>query len=406
MKILMVNKYLYRKGGSESYMLDLAKKLSEKGHNVEFFGMKDEKNIVGSENLLVNNIDFNSKSFRKLAYPLKVIYSAEARKKIKQHIERFRPDVIHLNNYNYQITPSILYEIKKYKIRVVQTVHDTQMICPYHRLFDYRKLEICEKCKGGKFYNCVLNKCIDNSLPKSVIGTIESYLYKTLGTYNKLIDKYICPSEFIQEKLIEYGFDKDKTIVINNFIKQKPDTHISKKEDYVLYFGRLSPEKGIDTLLKVVRQTPNIHYKFAGSGPMKNQLKRYKNIECTGFVNGEKLNNIIRKANVTVLPSLCYENSPMTALESQMLGTPVIGTNIGGTKELVVHGKTGLLFNPNDTDKLKEYIVKIMEDKELADNLARNCLVHAAKFDIDKYTNILFNEVYKKETEMAYEYNK
>lgn len=394
MKILMVNKFLYRKGGSESYMFDLAQKLTEEGHEIEYFGMEDEKNIVASE-YLVGNMDFYSNIFKKITYSMKVIYSREARKKIKHCIEAFRPDIVHINNYNFQLTPSILFEIKKQGIRVVQTVHDTQMMCPYHRMFNYDRLEICEKCKGDKFYNCTLDRCIDDSLIKSIIGTTESYLYNVLGVYNRLIDVYICPSEFIQRKLIDYGLQEDKTIVITNFIKQKPDAQISKKGNYVLYFGRLSREKGIDTLLRVVKETPDIHYVFAGKGPMEDLLKGYKNIEYLGFVSGSELSDVIRKANVTLLPSIGYENSPMSVLESQMYGTPVIGSNLGGVSELIVEGKTGFLYDPKNEKKLKEYIEKLMNDKNLAEELGKNSLEHVRKFNIDRYTDILFDQVYK-----------
>ena len=174
MKILMVNKFLYSRGGCENYMLYLADHLKKMGHEIEFFGMYDEKNTVGnSAGLYTQNMDFHSTGLARFLYPFKIIYSFEAKKKIMQVIDDFKPDIVHMNNINFQLTPSVIYGIKKKGIPIVQTVHDYQMICPNHLLYDFGKNTPCEKCITGSYTNCIKNNCIHDSRTVGKSGNLE-----------------------------------------------------------------------------------------------------------------------------------------------------------------------------------------------------------------------------------------
>ena len=202
MKILMINKFLYPRGGAETYMLRVGEQLVKMGHEVQYFGMQDDRNIVGNScNSYTDNVDFHEKRLSAITYPFKIIYSNENRKKLQEVLEHFQPDIVHLNNINFQLTPAIIDEIYEHHIPMVQTVHDLQMLCPNHLMF--QNFQVCERCKGGHYMECIKHKCIHNSIPKSVIGTLESYLYHMGDTYSK-VDKYICPSRFIYGKLHEY----------------------------------------------------------------------------------------------------------------------------------------------------------------------------------------------------------
>lgn len=392
MKILMVNKFLYPNGGSETYMFKLGKYLSSLGHEVQYFGMSDDRNIVGnSANSYTSNMDFRNgkkKKIFEIKYPFKIIYSNEAKKKIKIVLENFQPDVVHMNNINFQLTPSIIYEIKKHGIPMVQTVHDPQIACPNHRLYVEKTGKICEKCVSGSYINCLKSKCMQGSTVKSLISTIESYYYHIRNTYN-LVDMYICPSKFISE-IIKKGRVKDSRIsVMYNFSDQIPE--LPEKLDtkpYVLYFGRLSQEKGINTLVSVCKRLPNIKFIFAGIGPLVDELRDISNIEFVGFKKGKDLQILIRNAAFSLYPSEWYENCPLSVIESQALGTPVIGSDLGGTKELIDHEQTGLIFKGGDAEKLKCAIVQLWEDSELRMHMQNACL-NKKNNTIDIYSNQL-----------------
>ena len=275
MKILMVNKFLYPNGGSETYIFEIGKQLEKMGHKVQYFGMEHEGRIVGNHaESYTSNMDFHTGKLAKLLYPFKIIYSKEARKKIRVVLDDFKPDVVHLNNINFQITPSILYEIKKYEkdtgnvVRIVATAHDYQWVCPNHMMYIPHREEICERCTGGAYSNCAKYNCIHNSKVKSILGSVESYYYHMRKTYG-LIDKIICPSEFLKKQLEKDEVLADKLVVMHNFVtveQNRMDTSGSasrpEKEDYILYFGRYAKEKGIETLLKVCEQLPDIPFVF------------------------------------------------------------------------------------------------------------------------------------------------
>lgn len=380
MKILMINKFLYPNGGSETYIFKLGNYLKEKGHEVQYFGMEHEGRCVGNKiNAYTSDMDFHTASkLKKLTYPLKTIYSIEARKKIRLVLEDFNPDVCHLNNFNYQLTPSIILEIRKFekernkKIKIIFTAHDSQLVCPNHLMQNPLTKKPCNKCLTGNFINCIYGKCIHGSTIKSTIGAIEAYFWKIKKIYKEL-DCIISPSYFLAEKLSKNLLLKNKIKVLHNFIDNKEENTNITKEDYILYFGRFSLEKGIGTLLKVCEELSNINFIFAGSGPLENEIENIKNIKNLGFLTGKNLKNVISKAKFTVFSSECYENCPFSVMESQMYGTPVLGANIGGIPELIQIGKTGETFESGNKEELKNKILELWNDKEKIKEYSRNC---------------------------------
>lgn len=386
MKVLMVNKFLHPNGGSETYIFKLGKHLITQGHEIEYFGMDHPDRIVGNRaESYTSNMDFHGGSkLSKLTYPIKTIYSKEARVQIRKVLDDFKPDVCHINNFNYQLTPSIILEIKKWNnnCKVVYTAHDGQLVCPNHLFKNPNTNEICEKCIDGLFINCTKGKCIHGSIVKSVIGTLEAVFWKLKGVY-KLLDSIICPSEFMKTKLDHNPAIKGRTITLHNFV-DIVELKETEKKDYVLYFGRFSEEKGIGTLIAVAKELPEIPFVFAGVGPMVNQLKDIANIKEVGFKSGSDLENLIREARFSIYPSECYENCPFSVMESQMYGTPVLGADIGGIPELIEVGRTGELFKSANKNDMKMKIKKLWEDKVLSEGYSWNCRENC--FDtIDEY---------------------
>ena len=384
MKILMVNKFLYPNGGSETYLFETGRQLQKMGHEVQYFGMEHEGRIVGNHvESYTFSMDFHSGKLAKLTYPFRIIYSTEARRKIRRVLDDFQPNVVHLNNFNFQLTPSVLMEIEKYRkqtghaVRVLYTAHDYQLICPNHMMRIPGTGENCERCLERGFWQCAAHRCIHNSRIRSILGSMEGDLYRRLGTYRHL-DCLICPSRFMKEKLDHNPLFRGKTIVMHNFVgsieeaARVPGRRTEKKE-YVLYFGRFAQEKGIRTLLNACRTLPEIPFIFAGSGPLEAEVNGVENVENMGFQTGDALKQLIAEAAFSIYPSEWYENCPFSVMESISYGTPVIGADIGGIPELVVQGRTGELFASGDVDELCNKIWKLWNNRQLLSEYTENC---------------------------------
>ena len=392
MRILMVNKFLYPRGGCETYMLNLAEELKAKGHEVEYFGMYDEKNTVGnSAGLYTTNMDFHSRGLARFFYPFKIIYSMEAYRKILKVLDDFKPDIVHMNNINFQLTPSIIYAIKKRNIPLVQTVHDYQMICPNHLLYSFDEVKPCERCIKGSSFNCFKHNCIHSSKAKSLIGAIEAKLYAFLKTYKK-VDLYICPSKFLENKLLSASdIYSGRTFAIHNFIEKKPMPEVTGREKpYVAFASRLSKEKGVKLLADAAKLLPDYSFVVAGNGPDDEELKNIQNITMKGFLTGDELTSLIANAGVMILPSVWYENCPLNILETHSFGVPVITMNSGGMAELVEDGKTGLLVNEPTSEAIAEAIKKCFEDEEFYSSLKQNCMNRKERIiEVGEYCDVL-----------------
>lgn len=379
-KVLMINKFFYVRGGAEKYMFDLSDELNDRGIDIIPFSMKDSKNReTRYDSYFVNNVSYDGdiNIFNKISYGLKSIYSSEARKKIGQLLDVESPDIAHLHNYNYQLTPSILYELKKRNIPVVQTLHDPQVICPHHRLYDFNRNSICEDCKGHKYFNAVKNKCIKSSYLASALGAIESTVYHYLKTYEKNIDLFISPSEFLKDKIIEFGVSPEKIKVIPNFVDSDYWEYNSENKGYVLFVGRLSEEKGIQILIEAMKQVPDLKLKIAGTGPLSSWLEEFvkkenlENIEVLGYQSGQNLKQLLEESMATIIPAKWYENCPISILESYSCGKPVIGSNLGGIPDMVHNGETGLLFESENIQDLVSALKYVQENPEEMLNMGK-----------------------------------
>ena len=398
MRILMVNKFLYSRGGCENYMLYLGEYLEKMGHTVAYFGMYDRQNTVGNPSeLYTQNMDFHTKGLERFLYPFKIIYSFEAKKKIMQVIEDFKPDVVHMNNINFQLTPSIIYGIKKKGIPLVQTVHDYQMICPNHLLYNFDKNIPCEKCLEGSYGSCIRNKCIHNSRVKSIIGVMEAKLYSWLKTY-KMVDLFICPSYFLENKLLSaQEYYRGKTKTIHNFIDKEKFSNQNRKEDsYIAFIGRLSKEKGIENIAGAAKLLPQYSFVVAGSGPDEGLLKDIPNVKLTGFLTGDKLTELMGNAKVMLLPSVWYENCPLSILEAHCMGVPVVTANSGGMAELVKDGITGTLITDPTPEGIACKLKQTLEDEDYYSRLRENCKKEKDNIlSVETYADILMKEYEK-----------
>ncbi len=379
MKILLINKFLHPNGGSETYIFKLGDCLREMGHEVQYFGMEHEGRVVGNRvESYTSDMDFHGGSrLAKLTYPVKTVYSSEARRKLRAVLEDFEPDVCHLNNFNYQLTPSIILEIVKWRrqkgrpCRILYTAHDYQLVCPNHMCHDPNTGENCEKCLGGHYFRCFRGKCIHGSAAKSLVGTAEAVFWRLCNAYRH-IDRIVCCSHFMKSKMDTDPRFADKTVVLHNFVEPIA-SRTAEKKDYVLYFGRFSREKGVATLIEAARALPHIPFVLAGTGPLEKVGEGIPNIRNVGFQKGEALEMLIREARFSVYPSEWYENCPFSVMESRMYGTPVIGADIGGIPELIDVGVNGELFESGNAEDLRARIEGLWKDRERLLAYTRAC---------------------------------
>ena len=380
MKILFINKFLFMNGGSETYMFSVGRKLEELGHEVQYFGMEHTGRCGGNRlECYTDEVDFHSSGVARFLYPFKILYSREAKRKLLRVLEDFNPDTVHINNFNFQLTPSIIYAVKKYdrqtgrRTAIVYTAHDGQLVCPNHLMQQYISGERCQKCLNGNLWNCTKYKCIHGSTVKSLLGTAEGILYRIFKPYKK-IDKVVAPSFFLGEVLSHNDQLKGRIITLHNFVGDITLTEEEKiKENYVLYFGRYSREKGIETLVKACREVPEIPFIFAGSGELQEMVDRTANIQNRGYLSGRELYRLIAGARFTVFASECYENCPFAVMESLTCGTPVLCADIGGAPELLEAGKQGELFEPGNADELKSKIELLWNDRNRIKYYTDNC---------------------------------
>lgn len=374
MRIILVNKFHYMKGGSETYYFGLAEGLRRLGYEVHFFAMQDPKNLPCEDSdFFVSPKDYNGPTSikRKLSEARSLVYSKESLEKFERLCERVKPDVIHMNLVHRQITLSILDApyLAEHRVPVLFTSHDYILVCPNYLMLDGSGA-VCEACLGGNLCNCLKRKCVKGSTTKSAMAMVEADWYKRHRTYSK-IDRIIAPSEFMRNKLIQGGFPEHQVVHLQNFAKdeilewaRKTDDKTDWKHPYVLFFGRLSKEKGVDVLVdafeRALPQMPdNLKLVIAGDGPEREALanKSSDRIRFVGFKQGDELERLISGAAFACCPSVWRENMPYSIVEALAEGTPVVGSRIGGIPEIVIEGETGWLAEPGNAASLSEALI-------------------------------------------------
>jgi len=358
MRILQVNQYYYPRGGADKYFLDLAAALEAAGEEVAVFAMDHPKNLATPWNkYFVSYLSFNQgKLGDKLRTPGRVIYSLETKRKFTKLIKYFRPNIIHIHNIYHHLSPSLLDVAARFKIPVVMHLHDYKLICPNHALFT--KGAYCEQCRGGRYGRCLKNRCIKGSLSGSALAAIEMYLHHdVLKIYEHRITRFIAPSRFMKETAVRFGQDGGKIDVIYNSFDPStltihPENKKTNREDFFLYFGRLSEEKGLMTLIKAAKIS-GLKIKLAGEGPAKKELQALAEaqrapVEFLGFKTGQELANLIREAQAVIIPSIWAENMPLSLLETLGAGQIAIVSRVGGLPEIITDERNGWLFEPGD----------------------------------------------------------
>lgn len=386
MNILMVNNYYYHRGGDCTYFFALKKILEDRGHKVIVFAMNHPLNYASEySKYFVSYINYDEEvKDINISSGLKVlkrtIYSNEARNKIDKLIAAERPDIIHIHNVHHHITPSIFYAIKKYDIPIIWTLHDYTMICPNTSFLSHGR--ICEKCKKNKYYWPSIEKCKKDSFSASTVAGCEAVIHKIMGIQD-FISVFAASSDFLRNKFIEYGYPEDKVVRLDLCvdIQTSADTEGTSegKEDYFMYVGRLSHEKGIYTLIDAAINVNSCKLKIVGSGPIMKELIEYarlkdKNnmVEFLGQKNRDELGELYSNAKFIVIPSEWYETAGLVIFEAFKFGKPVIGSRIGGITEFVKDTERGLVFEPGNKEDLSAAIRYLLNNPDLVAEMGEN----------------------------------
>ncbi|MEO6357905.1 MAG: glycosyltransferase family 4 protein [Ferruginibacter sp.] len=416
MKLLLVNWSWYATGGDWTYIENIHKLYETHGFEVIPFSTHNKKNTFSPySKYFVSAYDFKELNKHKtISNGIKAlrtsIVSSDALNKLDRILEKHDIKFAHLHNIHHYITPAIVEKLHKRGIKIIWTLHDYKIICPENSFVSQGK--VCEKCMDGSFFHCAINRCKKNSLLASALATFEAYYYHKKNTY-QLVDFYLCPSRFILDKFLQFGFDKNKMLLsglcydislVDNFIEQSKTLPAQQnRSKYILYVGRLEDIKGVKTLIEAVRGT-DIHLKVAGRGNAEESLTTYiqteniSNVEMLGFKKKDEIFALTQHASFGVCPSEWYENYPFSISETFLFSKPVVGSNIGGIPELVIDGQTGFLFEAGNQPQLREKLLLLWNDEDLVNKLGQQARKHSYDlFNYETHWNMIHSVIQKLE---------
>lgn len=379
MKVLLINKFFFSFGGTETAFFQTAELLRERGHEVIFFSMSHQKNRESRQAAhFVSRVDFEEmRGLRELFRGARrILFGGEPRRKLDELLRLEKPDVAHLHNIYHHLSPAIIATLKRHGVPVVMTLHDYKVVCPDYKLFV--RGAVCERCRGRRFYWCVLKKCVKDSRLKSLLCAVEVALHRR---YYEEIDALVAPSRFMMAKMADMGFPKPCRLIPNAVRLPAAAPAATGGPPLVLCFGRLVEEKGIRLLIEAMKGVP-AECLIVGNGPLKEELRklaagspqaRVRFLDHRPF---SLLEPIVRRAAMVVVPSIWYENNPFSIIESFSLGVPVVAARIGGIPEMVIDGETGMLFAAGSSAECREKIMLLLRDPELGRRLGGQARLH------------------------------
>jgi glycosyltransferase involved in cell wall biosynthesis len=376
MRILVVNKFFFPKGGAERVLFDLVRGYEEAGHEVVPFSMASDRNVASpwSEHFVPEIAYEDVRGVAALRAGTRAIYSFDARRRLDKLLRVARPDVCHLHNFHHQLSPSIVDALRERGVPAVHTLHDYKVACPSYLLFTEGRP--CRRCAGGRFHEAVLHRCVRGSVGPSLVAAVESTFHRARRTLERGIRCFVAPSRFLATTLTSMGFRGEMRVVPNGVDAAAIPVAEAPGSDF-LYVGRLSREKGVATLLAAVGRTEGIRLAIAGAGPEEAVLRARadelapRRVTFLGALPRDELLAHVRGARAVVLPSECYENAPMAALEALASGVPVIGAAVGGVPEIVRDGETGLSFPAGSASDLASRLAMLRDDADLARRLGQ-----------------------------------
>jgi len=381
LKILLAHKFYHLTGGTEAYFRNLTAILEAYGNSTIPFALKHPDNPpTPYARYFLEDLDYreSSKLYR-LKNILRILgrtlYSWEARGKIEALIRDTQPDIAHLQSIEHHISPSILHSLRKYNLPIVQSVNTYKLICASYRLYLFDRQEICERCLYGKHYHAVCMRCVKGSVFASFLAMVEMYFHAWLKIYH-LVNRFIVPNLFMKTRLVEAGFSPQKIVTLLNPLNMEEYSPSFEWGDYILYFGRVDPEKGVMTLLQAMQAVPNLKLIVVGDGAQLEtaiawgRTQGLDNVQFVGPQWGGALMPYLAKARLVVVPSIWYEPSPMVVYQAFAMGKPVVASRIGGLPDLVTE-ETGCLFTPGDVTDLAQTLTSVAFHEERLHSMGR-----------------------------------
>lgn len=380
MRVLVLHNR-YQISGGEDLVVQAEKALLEaNGHDVTLVEATND-NIVGC--------------LEKAKAAVSAIYSPSSKRRVREEIAKFSPDIVHVHNYFPLLSPSVFYACQEAGIPVVQTLHNYRLLCANAYLF--REGSVCEDCVGKRFpWSGVVNGCYRGSkVGTAIVGTMQS-VHRTVQTWTKMVDAYIALTEFSRQKFVQGGLPAEKIVVKPNFLLSDPGKG-EGKGGYALFVGRLSPEKGLDKLFQAWEKVgEKMPLKIVGDGELADMVaqaaQKLKGVEWLGRQPKEQVLVLMKEATVLVFPSLCYETFGLSIAEAYAVGLPAIASNLGSPSSLVKHGRTGLHFRPGDADDLVAQVEWVLTHPvELAQMRREARAEFEAKYTADRNYQMLMN---------------
>ncbi len=382
MRILHINKFHWLAGGVERYLFDVAALFESRGHEIIHFSMEDPRNRPCAQSkYFASNLHYGdmgaARAVRQAGRVLGgTVYSFEAREKLRALVRDLRPDVAHIHLIEHHLSPSVLHALRDEGVPAVQTAHEYKLVCPNYQLYVPRTGEVCERCLPGKFYHCTAQRCMKDSIGASVLAAGAKYFHRATGVFEKNVRAFLYATEFVGSKLAQGGLPPAKLKHVPLYIDRAPFLRRPAKGDHIVYAGRLAAEKGVVTLLRAMRQLPDVPMRVIGDGPLRGELEafarehRLANVTFLGFLEGEAYGEQLGGARALVIPSEWYEPCGLVIWEAQTMGVAPIGSRIGGIPESIEDGETGLLFEAGNPDDLAAKIRAMLGDPAGAARMA------------------------------------
>lgn len=410
MKILLVHKFWRKVGGAEVYFQDVARILRNHGHEVKIYttdyAAEGSRDVFKRDDNVIfgKSVEYlNGNILNRLRNIPEVIYSKTHKEQFRKVVRDFKPDIVHVFAIYITITPSVLDVCTEENVPVVMSCNDYKHICPNYRLFHHGR--ICEDCKGGKFYKAVLNNCSKHSLAVSFISAVESYTHSRMDIWKKNVKAFLFESKFMMNKTEEFWGKGAANLEFLGKPFNATHYNLSKgDEGYILFLGRLSDEKGVDVLIRAMKQVPGAQLKIAGSGTHRTVLEKLaadeqiSNVTFLGSKYGEELEVLLGNCRFLVVPSLWHENFPYVMMEAFARGKAVVGSDKGGIPEYIFPGETGYVFPSHDSEALAGYINELWSHPAKAEAMGAKAKELADKQFNDEAFYERLAEIYEKIT--------